>query len=182
MGEVKLQRREMETWDLYDENRKKTNRTMERGSTCPDGMCRLIIHVCVFNKNGEMLIQQRQSTKKLWPNAWDVTLGGSVIKGENSKQAAERELFEELGIKHEFSNERAYMTINFDNGFDDFYLIEKDVDLKNVKFIDDEVQNVKWASEKEIIQKINNKEFIGYYPSFIRALFEMRTKRGVRKL
>lgn len=171
----------MEIWDLYDENRQKTNKTMERGQTCPNGLCRLVVHVCIFNQKGEMLIQQRQSTKKSWPNAWDITLGGCAIHGETSKQAIERELYEELGIKHDFSNERAFMTINFDNGYDDFYLIEQNVNLKDVKFIDDEVQNVKWASHDEIIHKINNKEFIGYYPSFISALFEMRAKRGVHK-
>ena len=66
-------------------------------------------------------------------------------------------------------------------GFDDFYFLEQDVDLKDVKFIDNEVQNIKWASKDEILQKIKNKEFIGYYPSFINALFEIRAKRGVHK-
>lgn len=171
----------MEIWDLYDENRQKTNKTINRGESCPNGLCRLVVHVCIFNKNGEMLIQQRHPTKKSWPNAWDLTLGGCAIKGETSKQAIERELFEELGIKHDFSNERAYLTINFDNGFDDFYLIEKEVDLKDIKFVDGEVQDVKWATKDEILQKIKDKEFISYYPSFINVLFEMRAKRGVHK-
>lgn len=171
----------MEIWDLYDENRQKTSKTMQRGGVCPKGLCRLVVHLCIFNKKGEMLIQQRQSTKKSWPNAWDITLGGCAVKGETSKQAIERELFEELGIKYDFSNERAYLTINFDNGFDDFYLIEQEIDLKNVKFVDDEVQKVKWATKDEILQKIQDKEFIGYYPSFISAMFEMRAQRGAHK-
>ena len=171
----------MEIWDLYDENRQKTNKTIRRGENCPNGLCRLVVHVCIFNKKGEMLIQQRHSTKKSWPNAWDITLGGCAVKGETSKQAIERELCEELGIKHDFSSERAYLTINFDNGFDDFYLIEKEVDLKDVKFVDGEVQNMKWATKDEILQKIKDEAFIGYYPSFINALFEMRAKRGVHK-
>ena len=112
----------MEIWDLFDENRQKTNKTIYRSQACPDGFCRLVVHVCIFNKKGEMLIQQRSSTKKSWPNAWDITLGGCAIKGETSKQAIERELYEELGIRYNFSKERPYLTINFDNGFDDFYL------------------------------------------------------------
>lgn len=171
----------MEIADLYDEDRQKTGETLERGKPCPEGLCRLVVHVCIFNKKGEMLIQQRHSTKKSWPNAWDLTLGGCAVAGETSRQAIERELFEELGIKHDFSHERAYMTINFDNGFDDFYLIEKDVKLKDAKFVDHEVQNVKWATKDEILQKIEDKQFIGYYPSFVEALFEMRAKRGVHK-
>lgn len=171
----------MEIFDLYDQNRQKTNKTIERGQPCPDGLCRLVVHLCIFNKKGELLIQQRQSTKKSWPNMWDVTLGGCAIKGETSKQAIERELYEELGIKHDFSGERAYLTINFKNGYDDFYIIQKDVKLKDIKFIDDEVQNVKWATKDEILKKLDNKEFVQYYPSFINALFEMRARRGVFK-
>lgn len=171
----------MEKWDLYNNNRQLVGKTIERGENCPSDLCRLVIHICIFNKKGEMLIQQRQSTKKSWPNAWDITLGGCVQSGENSQQAAKRELNEELGLDYDFSNERPYMTINFDNGFDDFYLIEKDVSLNEVTFKDNEVQAVKWASMKEILKMIESKNFIGYYPSFITALFEMRKARGVHK-
>lgn len=171
----------MEKWDLYNNDRQLVGQTIERGQNCPSNLCRLVVHICIFNKNGEMLIQQRQSTKKSWPNAWDLTLGGCAQAGENSQQAAERELNEELGIDYDFSNERAYMTINFDNGFDDFYLIEKNVSLNEVTFKDNEVQAVKWATKDEILDMINSKNFIGYYPSFISALFEMREARGVHK-
>ena len=112
--------------------------------------------------------------KKTKPNMWDLTLGGCVRAGETSKQAVQRELFEELGIKYDFSDERAYFTINFENGLDDYYLIEQDISLKKIKFIDGEVQNVKWASEKEILMMLENGEFIEYYPSLISLLFEMR--------
>lgn len=108
-------------------------------------------------------------------------MGGGVQAGENSRQAAKRELSEELGIDYDFSNVRPYMTINFDNGFDDFYLIEKDVSLDEVTFKDNEVQAVKWATKDEILTMIESKNFIGYYPSFISALFEMRQARGVHK-
>ncbi len=49
------------------------------------------------------------------------------------------------------------MTINFNNGFDDFYFIEKDLDANIVKFPDQEVQAVKWASEKEILKLLDEK-------------------------
>ena len=74
----------------------------------------------------QMLIQQRQPYKKGWPNMWDLTVGGSALKGESSFQAAERELFEELGIKIDLSEKRPAFTINFENGFDDYYLIDHD--------------------------------------------------------
>ena len=171
----------MEKWDLYDNNRQLTGKIIERGQNCPQNLCRLVIHICIFNKKGEMLIQQRQSDKKSWPNAWDITLGGCVQTGETSQQAAKRELREELGIEYDFSDVRPYMTINFDNGFDDFYLIEEDVPLNKITFKDNEVQAVKWATEEEILDMIKSKQFINYYPTFISALFEMKEARGVHK-
>lgn len=59
------------------------------------GTYHLVVHVCVFNQKGEMLIQQRQPFKQGWPNLWDVTMGGSALAGETSQQAAMRELKEE---------------------------------------------------------------------------------------
>ncbi len=171
----------MEKWDLYNNERQLVGVTIERGQPCPQDLYRLVVHICIFNKNGEMLIQQRQSTKKTWPNYWDLTLGGCVQAGENSRQAARRELNEELGLDYDFFNDRAYMTINFDNGFDDFYFIEKDVSLDEVTFKDNEVQAVRWATKDEILKMIESKNFIGYYPSFISALFEMREARGIHK-
>ena len=88
----------MELWDVYDKDRVKTGETMERGSAFADGAYHLVVHVCIFNSKGEMLIQQRQPFKEGWPNLWDLTVGGSAVAGESSGEAAKRELFEEIGI------------------------------------------------------------------------------------
>lgn len=170
----------MEIWDEYDRDRIKTGKTIERGQY-PQNSYRTVVHICIFNSEGKMLIQQRDANKIKNPNKWDITLGGCVQAGETSRQAAERELKEELDITYDFSNKNAHLTINFDFGFDDFFLIEKDVEIKAVKFVDNEVQKVKWASEKEILQMIVNGEFINYFPTLISALFEMRKNKGVFK-
>ena len=81
----------MELWDLYTEDRQPTGLTMVRGSEHPEGYYRLVVHVCIFNSRGQMLIQQRQPFKDGWPNMWDVSVGGSVVAGESSREAAERE-------------------------------------------------------------------------------------------
>lgn len=101
---------------------------MVRGQSFEKNNYHLIVHVCVFNSNGEMLIQQRQPFKKGWSNMWDITVGGSAIKGDTSQSAAERELFEEIGSKVDLKNIRSHITINFNNGFDDVYLIEQEIE------------------------------------------------------
>ena len=168
----------MEYWDIYDAERRKTGKTMLRGDKFPVGAYHLVVHICIFNKKGEMLIQRRQSFKEGWPGLWDITVGGSAIMGDSSQKAAERELYEELGIKVSLSDIRPKLTINFDCGFDDIYLIEKEIEISELKLQFEEVQDARWATKEEIIRMIENKEFIPYYPSLINLFFEIRGQYG----
>ena len=117
----------MELFDVYDKERKIIYTGREKGAALADGEYKLVVHVCIFNSKGEMLIQQRKADKKLWPKCWDVSVGGHVISGENSAQAAERETFEELGIKLNLINVRPHLTIDFEQGFDDIYVVNYDI-------------------------------------------------------
>lgn len=169
----------MELFDLYDENHLPANKTIARGEKIPEGYYRLVIHVCIFNSNGEMLIQQRQPFKDGWSDMWDISVGGSAVSGENSCQAAEREVFEEIGYKISLRNIRPIITIQFDEGFDDIYVINKDVQLSELKLQPEEVKDVKWASENEILKMIDQKVFIPYHKGLISLLFSMRNRRGI---
>lgn len=169
----------MEMWDIYDKDRILTGETMLRGDKFREDTYHLVVHVCIFNSQGEMLIQQRQPFKSGWSNMWDITVGGSAISGDTSKAAAEREVFEEIGYKLNLDHVRPSLTINFEAGFDDIYLIEDDVDINSLRLQYEEVQQVKWATKEEIIVMVESKEFIPYHRSFIDLLFDMRKYMGV---
>ncbi|MDF2947142.1 MAG: hydrolase [Bacillales bacterium] len=171
----------MELWDIYDINRINTGKTLERGSKFEPGSYHLVVHICIFNSKGEMLIQQRQPFKEDWPNKWDITVGGSAVSGETSQMAAERELFEEIGYKADLKNVRPHFSINFKVGFDDFYLIVDDLDISNLHLQYDEVQQVKWASKDDILRLLSTDEFIPYYKSLIEMCFEMIQGYGAHK-
>ena len=87
----------MELVDLYDEDRLPLGRTAERYGEHLPGEHRLVVHVCLFDRSGRLLIQQRSREKRQWPERWDVSVGGGVAAGETSRRAAEREVLEELG-------------------------------------------------------------------------------------
>lgn len=168
----------MEIWDLYDKDRIKIGETMIRGSEFKENTYHMVVHVCIFNLEGKMLIQQRQTFKEGWPNMWDITVGGSAVSGDCSQSAAEREVFEEIGYKINLKGKRPSLTINFEVGFDDIYIIKEDADIDKLKLQYEEVQNVMWADKNEILGMIDCKEFIPYHKSFIELLFDMKDYMG----
>ncbi len=168
----------MEIFDLYTRDREKTDYTVRRGEPIPDGYYHIAVHVCIFNSKDEMLIQQRQPFKEGWPNMWDITVGGSVVRGETSKAAAEREVLEEIGYKLNLDDTRPILTVHFEKGFDDIYTVHKDLDIGKLKLQYEEVQAVKWASEVEINEMIDKGIFIPFHKSLINLLFFMRNHRG----
>ena len=163
----------MEKWDLYTIDRVITNRVITRGDDIPKDLYHLVVHVCIFNTKNQMLIQQRQTFKEGWPNMWDVTVGGSAMIGENSRQAAMREVAEELGLKIDLKNTPPVITKYFSEGFDDIYILEKEIDISKLTLQYEEVQAVKWAGIEEILDMIGLKKFIPYDESFIQFLFHL---------
>ena len=171
----------MELWDLVDKNRKPLNKTIEKGAKLNAGEYRQVVHVAIFNSEGKLLIQQRQDFRKLYPGLWDISVGGSVISGEDTIAAGEREVEEELGVSVSLQNERPYFTINFDGGFDDFYIIQKDLNIDDLLLQAEEVKDCKWASKDEALAMRDKGLFIPYHDSFLPFLFEIAQKRGLHK-
>lgn len=71
-------------------------------SKCHDGLKLLhpVIHLHVFNSQGELFLQKRSATKDIQPNKWDSSVGGHIDLGETPEQAAIREAREEIGIEN----------------------------------------------------------------------------------
>ena len=77
----------MEILDLYDKDKRLTNIQVSRGVKVPKGYYRLVVHMCIFNKEGKMLIQKRAAHKH-WGSKWDISVGGCVTAGETSGESA----------------------------------------------------------------------------------------------
>lgn len=167
-----------EFFDIYNRDRIKQHRQVRRGDPLPPEDLHIVIHVCIFNERGELLIQQRHKTKNSWPNLYDVSCGGAALVGETSQQAAARELYEELGIMYDFSEMRPQLTMNFTRGFDDYYIIELPVDVHTLQLQEDEVQEAHFATKEEVLQLLRTEQFVPYFESFIHLLFEAKTTYG----
>lgn len=163
-----------ELWDIYTKDREKTGETHRRADALPEGKYHLAVHICIFNSKNQLLVQQRQTEKTDWPNMWDVSAAGSAVAGDDSASAAEREVLEELGLKIDLSKARPFFTMNFSGGFDDFYIVEQDVDIEKLVLQKEEVRQVKWADKDEVIKMQAQGTMIPYW--FLDRFFDIRDR------
>lgn len=173
----------MELWDIYDIDRVRTGRVAQRGKPASEGGLgegeyHLVVHICVFNGRGQLLLQQRQKDKEGYPNLWDVSAAGSALAGENSAAAASRELREELGLVHDFTKERPFWTTHFERGFDDWYFIRIEANISDLRLQPEEVQDARWADLAEIERMLDSGEMVPYYRDLVRLWFVMKDHRG----
>ena len=168
----------MELVDLYNEDRVPLGITAERHGPKATGQYRTVVHVCVFDSRGRLLIQQRTMEKRIWPGRWDVSVGGGVDAGETSRQGAEREFREELGYPLDLTGLRPSVTVNFPEGFDDFYIVNRDLDETQLALQKEEVSAVRWVTLEELLTMLDSGEFIPYPRSFLMFLFQTRDSFG----
>lgn len=148
---------EPELWDLYTRDKKVSGKTHVRGVwPIPDGYYHMIVHAWIKNSKGEFLMSQRAATRPSHPLEWEC-VGGSVIKGETSLEAAIREIKEEVGLGLLPKDAKLVFTKIRDRIGDlecrdimEVYLFEYDgeVDLNNSTT--DEVTQIMWMTIDEI--------------------------------
>ena len=140
--------------DLYDINSNKTDKTYRKGEEIPKGYYPMVVMVVIRNSKGEFLMQKRSLNKG---GDWGVT-GGHPKSGETPIEGIITEVKEELGL--DFSNEEF---IEYDSGCDGkdcykMYLVNKDINIKDVKIQQEELSEVRWFSMEELRHMVDIKE------------------------
>lgn len=88
----------MELWDIYDEKKERTGRTMKRNDWhMKPGEYHLTVLGVIQHTDGRFLITKRVMTKAWAPGWWEVS-GGAAQAGEDSLDAVKREIKEETGL------------------------------------------------------------------------------------
>lgn len=161
----------MEIWDVFDEERRPTGRTMERGTPMKPKDFHVVVHVWIQNSLNECLITKRTSDKESFPGFWEAT-GGSALAGETSREAALREVKEETGI--DLSGRPGGLFHSFRRGKDeggefvDVWLFTADFPVESVVFQEHETCGARWASWEKLREMMAEGIFIGkdIYPYF----------------
>ena len=141
----------MELVDVYDDSGKPNGRVVPRGSD--DSAFFPHEHIAISmifieNSKGEFLMQKTSKEK----GGLYSSTGGHVDHGEKPFDAIKRETLEEIGIdiSHENVIDLGFRLLDFPVRF--LYYLKKDIDLKDVKVQESEVEYVEYMS----ISKINN--------------------------
>lgn len=161
----------MEYLDIYDERRVLTGRTAPRGTKLCEGEYYLVVHMFIFRKDGKFLIQRRVPEKHSWPDMWDISLGGMAQAGDSSASAAEREAFEELGLKIDLQNTSPVFSFRADTVFDDYWMVQLDTDDVQLTLQNEEVAETKWVDREEWEQLISERKVIPY--TFMHQIFDL---------
>lgn len=147
-----------EYWDLYDAGRKPLGRTIKRGDAFAEGEYYVCCEVWIRNSEGKFLMTQRHPDKKAG-GLWEFT-GGGVLTGETTKQAAVRELKEELGVNTEESQLSLLEVYRHKNYFMDIFVVKSDIDITALVLQPEEVVDAKWVSDEELLQMIEEKQLV----------------------
>lgn len=141
-----------------------TGRSVSRHVVHRDGLWHRTVHVWVVSGKGEVLLQRRVESKENYPGLWDVSAAGHISFGETSLEAAEKELFEELGITvragdlHYVTSLAGEAVLNegryIDREWVDIYTLRCEILLESLTLQAEEVADVRWVSLGELARRV----------------------------
>lgn len=159
-GWLNLQSGAGEVWDIYDENRRPTGRTVRRGDVIAKGDYHLSVHVWMQNSRGEFLLTKRAPNKG-YPNMWEST-GGAAIAGDDSLAAALREVKEETGLSLDSTFGKRLYTFRGESDHLDVWLFKQDFDLSDVVLLEGETCDKMYADAEKIRELVKERIFVPY--------------------
>ncbi len=149
-----------ELLDVLDPEGRPLGAVKPRNAVHRDGDWHKTVHVWIVNYRGEVLFQKRSMGKDSFPGLWDVSAAGHVSAGESVLLAAQRELFQEIGVRasvtefHQLcilkstSVQRAGSFV--DNEFNDVFVIRRNPEVQDLALEPSEVDEVSFYSGAEL--------------------------------
>lgn len=170
LAEAALDGRQLELFDVLDEEGGKTGCVRERSLVHMNGDFHGTAHIWIVRERPEggydLLLQKRSQGKDSYPGCYDISSAGHVKAGDDYLSAALRELEEELGIKAEekelefagfhkgYMEEVFYGRLFKDREISAVYLYRKPVDASCLELQKEEVESVMWMELRECMEDV----------------------------
>lgn len=156
--------------DILDEKTgETTGQTISKKEAHRTGVWHGAVHIIIVDKeHNKTLLQKRCAQKQLYPNTWDIAVGGHISAGESDFISAQRELEEELGLNpsdYEIKFiEKVQEKLNnngvISNEYVSIFVVYVDIDINNIVLQEEEVSEIKWCSKDELNDFIDKKVII----------------------
>ncbi len=143
-----------EYFDIFTINREPTGKTGVRGQDLEKNEYHIVVMAIIMNTHGEVFITKR-SNNKIAGGKWECT-SGSALTGESSKEAVIREIKEEIGVTVPIEEEKPISHFVLDDTIWDIWLVKADIDIKDVKLQQEEVDEAKYVNLEEITKMIKS--------------------------
>ena len=165
---------EVEYFDVYDTSRSPVGKVLPRGTPLKEGECRLVVYAWIVRGDGKILLTKR-APGKVFEGKWECT-GGSVVAGEESFDAALREVREETGLV--VSREKGTLIYSELQGqvFVDVFVFHHDFDEADICLRPRETCDCKIVSFDMVRRMRADGELLPYYEPFFGRLDEVLGK------
>ena len=174
----------MEIVDLIDENG-----NIRGGETRKNAHKQGLMHMasgliifCQIKGKYFLLSQQRSYKKEKNAGLWDISASGHIPSGETPLNSLIREAEEELGLTFnpdeftllgKFWRHEVYSEDFIENELDYIYIIEKNIDLKDITIQEEEVENAAYIEVTEFKNMLKNRQAVnreGVWEEFFKYL------------
>ena len=162
--------------DVYNEKTgEKTGEIISKSLAHKNGIWHSSIHLLIVNNDRtKTLMQKRCAEKDLYPNTWDIAVGGHISAGETPEKTVKRELEEELGLdpndyKIEYLTKTKESLLNNGVNSNEFvfvFIIYNDININDITLQKEEVSEAKWLTKDELNNLISDKKVIPHIEEY----------------
>lgn len=150
----------MSKWDLYDDKFNNTGIVINDTDEISDGKYHYSINVWILNSKKQLLLIRNTLNYNIhYPGFWS-SINGNVLSGESSIETSIKTINSKIGIKISDSEMKSIDKKLRDpyHYIYETYIINKDIDLNEICFIDNTTVQAKWVDLKELYNMIENGE------------------------
>ena len=150
----------MEKFELVDDKGNRTSKILsivelENVNNIPKDCYLPVTGVVILNTNNNILAQKRSKLKSTNPGKWGI-FSGKVDLGENFKDAAVREVYEEIGVKLNKEELKILSKYKDNKAFFIIFYIYKNIDITDCKLQKQEIDEIKYFNIKELENLYND--------------------------
>lgn len=180
--------------DVRNRDGSLTGEVKERREIHRDGDLHGTAHVWLVRyrpdrKSAEVLLQKRSRDKDSFPGCYDISSAGHIPSGDDFRESALRELWEELGIRVQaedlvceythigYREAEFYGQVFKNNEYSRVYLCECGLEPEEFRLQPEEVESVLWMDFRECLEcirgnKIEHCIFVDEYEELVNRIEE----------